>query len=152
MAITDRIYIKNAYSLGQQIDKNLPRNVFHGAALDILYSSDAIEKLDPGTREQFLNFIEDFMDCGCEDAPFCGHPEEKFIRHLLELREQGHGPKDIVESLEAEYNLYAYTGDILDFLDSSVRYLEAVEEIADTLNEEGAKKEAERLRRELVGR
>jgi superfamily II helicase len=60
-------------------------------------------------------------------------------------------PSRIVEALEAEYGLYAYEGDVLDFLDTSVRSLEAIEEVADTLAEYETRDEARRLRDDIVG-
>jgi superfamily II helicase len=60
-------------------------------------------------------------------------------------------PSQIVDTLEAEYGLYAYEGDVLDFLDTTVRSLEAVEEMADTLAEYETRDEARRLRDDVVG-
>lgn len=151
MAITDRVYVKNARRLSSQMDRNMPRNIFHGAALDILYNTDEIENLDSATRDQLIDFVTDFLDCDCDDAPYCGCAERKFIRHVIDLRRQGMSPSRIVESLEAEYGLYAYEGDVLDFLDTTVRSLEAVEEIADTLAEYETEEEARRLRDDVVG-
>lgn len=151
MAITDRVYIKNARRLSSRMDRNMPRNVFSGAALDILYNTDEVEKVDAATRDQLIDFITDFLDCDCDDAPYCGCPERKFVRYLIELRREGMSPSRIVESLEAEYGLYAYEGDVLDFLDSSVRSLEAIEEVADTLAEYETRDEARRVRDEVVG-
>lgn len=150
-AITDRVYVKNARRISRQMDRNMPRNVFHGAALDILYNTDEVEKLDSATRDQLIDFVTDILDCDCDDAPYCGCPERKFVRHVIDLRRQGLSPSRIVESLEAEYGLYAYEGDVLDFLDTTVRSLEAVEEIADTLAEHETRDEARRLRDDVVG-
>jgi len=151
VAITDRVYVKNARRLSRRMDRNMPRNVFSGAALDILYNTDEIEHLDAGTRDQLLNFVTDFLDCDCDDAPYCGCPERKFIRHVIELRREGRSPSGIVDSLSADYGLYAYEGDVLDFLDTAVRSLEAVEEVADTLAEYEKRDEARRVRDDVVG-
>ena len=70
------------------------------------------------------------MDCDCEANPHCGHPEEKFVRYLLELRAQGLGPDAIVDVMGDDYMLYAYPGDVLSFLDDSVRTMEAAERLA----------------------
>ena len=150
-AITDRVYLKNARRVSRRMDRNMPRNIFHGAALDVLYNTDEIEKLDSATRDQLIEFVTDFLDCDCDDAPYCGCAERKFVRHLIDLRRQGMSPSRIVESLEAEYGLYAYEGDILDFLDTTVRSLEAVEEVADTLAEYETRDEARRIRDDVVG-
>jgi len=150
-SITDRVYVKNARRVSRQMDRNMPRNIFHGAALDILYNTDEIEKLDSATRDQLIEFVTDFLDCDCDDAPYCGCAERKFVRHVIDLRRQGMSPSRVVESLEADYGLYAYEGDVLDFLDTTVRSLEAVEEVADTLAEYETRDEARRIRDDVVG-
>jgi len=53
-------------------------------------------------------------------------PERKFIQYLLELRAQGLGPDAIVDDVMTDdYMVYAYSGDVLSFLDNAVRTLEA---------------------------
>ena len=132
------------------MDRNMPRNVFSGAALDLLYSTDELEKVDSASRDRLLDFVADFMACGCDDAPYCGCPEEGFVRYLIELRSGGLGPEAMVEAMESDYSLYAYEGDVYDFLDSVVRRLEAVEEMAEALGERGTMEEARELREDVV--
>ncbi|AUX07672.1 helicase [Halalkaliarchaeum desulfuricum] len=130
MAITDKIYVKNHRQLASQLETNLPKGAFAGATLDLLFTGDGLADLDEATRERVLDFAEDFLDCDCDNNPYCGCPERKFIRYLLELRAQGMGPDAIVDTMTAEYMVYAYPGDVLSFLDSAVRRLEAVESLA----------------------
>lgn len=130
MAITDKIYIKNHRQLSSQLETNIPKGAFSGATLDVLFQGEGLEKLDEATRERVLDFATDFLDCNCDTNPYCGHPERKFMRYLLELREQGLGPAAIVDVMTDDYMVYAYEGDVLSFLDNSVRTLEAVEELA----------------------
>ena len=148
MAITDKIYLKNHRQVAAQLETSIPKAVFSGATLDLLYDGDGLAKLDDTTRDRFLEFAEDFMGCDCESAPHCGHPERKFVRYLLELREQGLGPDAVVDVMGDDYMLYAYPGDVLTFLDDSVRTLEAIEELADVEGES----EARRAARERIDR
>jgi superfamily II helicase len=97
-----------------------------------------------------LGFATDFLDCDCQSNPHCGHPERKFVRYLLELREQGLGPEAIVDAMGADYMLYAYPGDVLSFLDDAVRTLEAAEELAEVDGREEAAREAGDARRRLT--
>jgi superfamily II helicase len=144
VAITDKIYVKNHRQLASQLDTNIPKGAFKGATLDVLFTGDGLEKLNEATRDKVLDFAEDFLDCDCEGNPYCGHPEEKFIRYLLELRAQGLGPSAIVDVMGDDYMLYAYEGDVLSFLDSGVRTLEAAEQLAQV----DEKEEMQRLIRE----
>ncbi|GAB3024006.1 DUF5814 domain-containing protein [Natronobiforma cellulositropha] len=130
MAITDKIYLKNHRQIASQLETSIPKGVFKGATLDLLFQGEGLEKLDDATRERVLDFASDFLDCACDTNPYCGCPERKFVAYLLELRAQGLGPDAIVDVMGDDYLVYAYSGDILSFLDNSVRTLEAAEGLA----------------------
>lgn len=130
VALTDKIRLRHHRRISSQLDKRIPRRVFSGATLDILFTGEDVEKLDDATRSQILSFATDFIDCGCEGSPHCGHPERAFLRHILELRESGFSPEEIVDAMGAEYGVTAYAGDVLTFLDEAVRQLDAMEELA----------------------
>lgn len=151
MAITDKIYIKNHRQIGSQLETSIPKSAFSGATLDILFQGPGLEKLDDATRERVLDFTTDFLDCTCQANPHCGCPEEKFIRYLLELREGGLGPAAIVDVMTDDYMVYAYEGDILSFLDDSVRTLEAVEELAAVEGNREAEDAARKKKNALSG-
>ena len=150
MAITDKIYVKNHRQLASQLETSIPKSAFAGATLDMLFQGENLAKLDDTTRDRVLDFAEDFMDCDCEANPHCGHPEEKFVRYLLELREQGLGPDAIVDVMGDDYMLYAYPGDILSFLDDSVRTLEAIESLAAVDGNDEQERRARNRRQDLV--
>ena len=150
MAITDKIYVKNHRQLVSQVETSFPKGAFKGATLDILFQGEGLSKLDDATRDRVLDFAEDFLDCDCEASPHCGCPERKFVRYLLELREEGLGPDAIVDVMGDDYMLYAYPGDVLSFLDSSVRTLEAVETLAEVESHERAGERARDVRQNLV--
>jgi superfamily II helicase len=150
VAVTDKIYVKNHRQLASQLDTNLPRGAFAGATLDLLFRGDNLEQLDDTTRERVLDFATDFLDCDCQDNPYCGHPERKFVRYLLELRAQGLGPDAIVDAMTDDYMVYAYPGDVRSFLDDAVRRLEAVEQLAQVDGADDAAREARQRRDELL--
>ena len=151
MAITDKIYVKNHRQIGSQLETNIPKSTFSGATLDILFQGGGIEKLDEATRERILDFATDFLDCSCQSNPHCGCPERKFMQYLLELREGGLGPAAIVDVMTDDYMVYAYQGDVLSFLDNSVRTLEAVEELAAVEGNRDAENDAREKKRALSG-
>lgn len=150
MAITDKIYLKNHQQIVSQMETSFPKGAFNGATMDILYQGSGLAELDDATRDRILDFAEDFLDCDCEANPHCGCPERKFTRYLLELREQGLGPDAVVDVMGDEYLLYAYPGDILSFLDSSVRTLEAAETLADVDGQTEVGEEIRAVRENLV--
>ena len=150
MAITDKIYIKNHQQVVSQLETSFPKSAFSGATLDILFQGEGLAKLDDATQDRVLDFAEDFLDCDCEANPHCGCAERKFVRYLLELREEGMGPDAIVDVMGDDYMLYAYPGDVLSFLDDSVRTLEAVETLADVDGQDEAAARARETRQNLV--
>jgi superfamily II helicase len=150
VAITDKIYLKNHQQIVSQMETSFPKGAFNGATMDILYQGSGLAELDDATRDRVLDFAEDFLDCDCEANPHCGCPERKFTRYLLELREQGLGPDAVVDVMGDDYMLYAYPGDILSFLDSSVRTLEAAETLADVDGQTEAGEQIHAVRENLV--
>ena len=151
MAITDKIYVKNHRQIGSQLETNIPKGAFKGATLDVLFQGDNLAQLDDVTQERVLDFAEDFLDCDCQANPYCGCAERKFMRYLLDLREQGLGPEAIVDVMSDDYMVYAYSGDVLSFLDDSVRALEAVEELADVEGDGEMVDEAREKKKALSG-
>jgi superfamily II helicase len=151
VAITDKVYVKNHRQLASQLETQIPKGAFSGATLDLLFGGQNLEKLDEATRERVLDFAEDFLDCDCSSNPYCGHPEEKFVAYLLDLRAQGLGPDAIVDVMTDDYMVYAYTGDVLSFLDDSVRKLEAIETLADVDGNGEMSERARKAKRELSG-
>ncbi|WP_423995215.1 DUF5814 domain-containing protein [Halorubrum trapanicum] len=151
MAFTDKIYVKNHRQLASQLEANIPKGAFAGATLDLLFTGDGLSKLDETTRDRVLDFAEDFLDCDCDSNPYCGHPEEKFMRYVLELRAEGLGPQAIVDVMTDDYMVYAYTGDVLSFLDDAVRNLEAVETLADVDGNGEMSERARTAKRNLSG-
>jgi len=149
VAITDKIYVKNHRQLASQLDTSFPKSAFSGATLDILFTGDGIAKLDEASRDRVLEFAEDFLDCDCQGHPHCGCPERKFVSYLLELRAQGLGPDAVVDVMGEDYMLYAYPGDVLSFLDDSVRTLEAAERLADVDGRPDAEERIGRRKRQL---
>jgi superfamily II helicase len=151
VAITDKIYVKNHRQLASQLETSFPKSAFSGATLDILFTGDALAKLDDASRDRALEFAEDFLDCDCQSNPHCGCPQRKFIAYLLELRAEGLGPDAIVDVMGDDYMLYAYPGDVLSFLDNGVRTLEAAEQLADVDERKEMAEKIRQKKRELSG-
>jgi len=149
VAVTDKIYVKNHRQIASQIDTRFPKSAFSGATLDILFTGD-LSDLDETTRDKVLDFAEDFLDCGCDSNPYCGHPERKFVRYLLDLRAQGLDPESMVNVMTDDYMVYAYPGDLYSFLDDAVRTLEAVEDLAEVDDRPDEADRASRKKRELT--
>lgn len=151
MALTDKVYLRNHRQIVAQLDTRIPRRAFAGATLDILFSGEGLAQVDDSTQDRLIDFAEDFLDCECQSNPHCGHPERKFLRYVLELRAEGLGPEGIVDAMTAEYQLTAYPGDVLTFLDDAVRHLDALETLATVEHAPEMRERASQRRSSLEG-
>jgi helicase len=145
----DAAYFRNAERLSRILGVNVPSRAFSPASLDIVFSGESIAKLDKSLRGQFTDFAQEFLDCACEDAPFCGCPERKFSKKIIEYRLQGKDPRAISRAVAADYDLSAFDGDILGYLDRLTRNLDAIGDIARILNKHEAAREAKALAKDI---
>jgi len=150
VAITDRIQLKNHRQIQSQLETNIPKRAFAGATLDVFYAREGLAQVDDATRDRLEAFAEDFLVCDCEGAPHCGCGEEAFVSYLLDLRASGLGPDAIVDVMEDDYLLTAYSGDVLGFLDESIRTLEALEALAEVDEQNSVARAARQRRDDLV--
>ena len=98
-----------------------------------------------------LDFAREFMACTCKDSPYCGCAEKKFSARVIELCADGLSPEGIIAQLTKQYGVYAYTGDVLGYLDQAARALEAVELIAGIYGKKELGEEAKKLRVRMEG-
>ncbi|KAF5416602.1 MAG: ATP-dependent DNA helicase Hel308 [Candidatus Methanogaster sp.] len=144
------VYFKNAARISAALKMHIPSRVFQGAAYDIVFSGDGVSALDGDIREQILAFITDFMVCKHKDAPHCGCAELAFSKRLVEMRCEGMDPGGIVRGI-GDYGIYAYAGDVLEYLDHVARNLEAIEMIARVFGNEAVGQDARRVRKAVEG-
>lgn len=145
----DAAYFRNAERLSRILGVGVPSRAFSPASLDIVFSGESIAKLDRSLQGQFTDFAREFLDCACEDAPFCGCPERKFSKKVVEYRLQGKDPRAISRAIASDYDLSAFDGDILGYLDRLTRNLDAIGEIARILGKHDAAREAKALAKEI---
>lgn len=143
MSLTEKVYVVDHHRIGRQIGRSIPRAAFAGATLDHLYTGESLENLDPTDHDRIVAFNRDFLDCDCRSNPYCGHPQEKFARWILDERLDGRAPDEIIDAMRDAYGVYVYRGDLLSFLDDGIRRLEA---LADLGAVEGAKSYAEQVK------
>lgn len=140
----DAVFFKHPSQLSDALGTDIPARIF-GAGLDIVFSAEGLSKLRDNLRRIMLDFARDFMACRCKDSPYCGCAERKFSARVVELCAKGLSPEGIIAELTKQYGVYAYAGDVLNYLDQAARDLEAVELIAGLYG----KKELSRKSREL---
>ncbi len=144
------LYLKFAERISVALKMNISQRALHGSFLDLLSSAE-LNDLERKIQRQCLDFAKDFLRCTCRDTPYCGCPQRNISLKILELRAEGKSPADIIDDFSDKYGMYAYQGDLINYLDQIVRYLEAIEAVAKVLGKAEAAKEAGEMRRRVEG-
>jgi helicase len=144
------LYLKFAERISVALKMNISQRALHGSFLDLLSSAE-LNDLERKIQRQCLDFSKDFLRCTCMDAPYCGCPAENISLRILDLRAEGKSPVEIIDDFSDRYGMYAYQGDLINYLDQIVRYLEAIEAVAKVLGKGEAAKGAEEMRKRVVG-
>ncbi len=146
----EAVFFRYASQLSDALGTDLPTRVF-GAGLDIVFSADGLSKLKENVKRTMLDFAREFMACTCKDAPYCGCAQKKFSARVIELCADGLSPDQIIAELTRQYGVYAYGGDVLNYLDQAARALEAVEMIAGIFGKKEISGKARELRERMEG-
>ncbi|MDD1660190.1 MAG: DUF5814 domain-containing protein [Methanomicrobiales archaeon] len=149
--IADRARFRAVRKLERATGMRIPDLAFHVAFLEVVSSGINFEYLDGPLRAQLLEFVREFLSCGCRDSPDCGCPERRFARKVLELREEGLDHRQISVHLLEEYGIDLYPADILSYLEESVHVLEAIREVARIQGSETIRANCDRHLRRIVG-
>ena len=108
--------------------------LFAESTLDIISSGEAIEKLDKKFQDALIALQSDFMQCKCQDRPFCTCMQRGISEVIIHERLKGKDPQDISNKLFRKYQIQVYPGDIFSWLDNFVKNLDAIKRIAKSFN------------------
>lgn len=142
----DSLFLRAAEQISYKIRMQVAQRVFQGSFFDLISSPDLLN-LDRRIQDECLRFARDFMRCTCKEAPYCGCVERSVSIRILEMRSQGMDPKEILDAFSEEYGIYGYEGDLINYLDQIVRYLEAIESMAKVLGKVEIAENAARSKR-----
>jgi helicase len=144
------LYLKFAERISTVLRMQISQRALHGSFLDLLSSAE-LNDLERKIQRQCMDFSKDFLRCTCRDAPYCGCPAQNISLKILDLRAEGKSPAEIIDDFSDRYGMYAYQGDLINYLDQIVRYLEAIEAVAKVLSKAEAAKEAGEMRKRVEG-
>ncbi|WP_407454853.1 DUF5814 domain-containing protein [Methanobrevibacter sp.] len=108
--------------------------LFAESTLDIISSGEAIEKVDKKFQDALIALQTDFMQCNCQDRPFCGCMQRGISEVIINERLKGKDPQDISTKLFRKYQIQVYPGDIFSWLDNFVKNLDAIKRISKSFN------------------
>jgi len=144
------LYLKFAERISAKLRMQISQRALHGSFLDLLGSAD-LRELENKIQRYCLDFSRDFLRCTCQEAPYCGCAQRGISLRILELRMEGKSPAEIIDDFSDRYGMYAYQGDLINWLDQMVRYLEAIEAVAKVLGRTEAAREAGERKRRVEG-
>ncbi|HYA33057.1 MAG TPA: DUF5814 domain-containing protein [Candidatus Bathyarchaeia archaeon] len=147
-----QVYLNNVQRYAKALRVNVSPNVFSGGNLEMLFSGKGDELTHLGQKEldSVLAFSVTFVDCTCEESPFCGCPERNFSKWVIGQRVAGLDPGEIVERM-SEFGVHAYAGDVLNYLDQAVRLTESIAEIAAILKKTETEQQARAIKVQIEG-
>ena len=108
--------------------------LFAESTLDIISSGEAIDKLDKKFQDALIGLQTDFMQCRCQDRPFCSCMQRGISEVIIHERLKGKDPQDISNKLFRKYQIQVYPGDIFSWLDNFVKNLDAIKRISSSFN------------------
>ncbi len=146
----EALYLKYAERISIKLHMQISQRALHGSFLDLLSSAD-LRELDNKLQRYCMDFSRDFLRCTCKESPYCGCVQKSISLRILDLRAEGKSPDGIIEYFSDRYGMYAYQGDLINWLDQMVRYLEAIESVARVLGKEAAAKEAGERKKRVEG-
>lgn len=146
----DALFLKAANRISADLRMQISERVLQGAFFDLI-SSPELRSLERKIQDQCLTFARDFMRCTCREAPYCGCVERAVSLRILELRAEGSSPAGIIEEFSDRYGIYAYQGDLINYLDQAVRYLEAIEAVALVVIKGDRAAQAREVRKRIEG-
>lgn len=152
LEVFDQAFFAGSDRIAASLNVRLPSRVFQGGAMEIALSGDSLARLDSATMQKMVRFAEDFLACKCKGSPHCGCPERKFSELLLEMRCGGLSGREMIDKLTNKYGIFAYSGDIINYLESAARNLEAIYEMAGLLEDDGSRNDAEKLLKCIIGK
>jgi len=108
--------------------------LFAESTLDIISSGEAIDKVDKKFQDALIQLQTDFMQCRCQERPFCQCLQRGISEVIVHERLKGKDPQDISNKLFRKYQIQVYPGDIFSWLDNFVKNLDAIKRIAQAYN------------------
>lgn len=128
----DNVYLSSVIhnQISNALKIKFSTRLFAESTLDIISSGEAIDKIDKKFQEALIALQSDFMQCICQDRPFCSCMQRGISEVIVHERLKGRDPQDISNKLFKKYQIQVYPGDIFSWLDNFVKNLDAVKRIA----------------------
>ncbi len=132
----DNVYLSSVIhnQISNALKIKFSTRLFAESTLDIISSGEAIDKVDKKFQDALIAIQSDFLQCRCQDRPFCQCLQRGISELIVHERLKGKDPQDISTKLFRKYQIQVYPGDIFSWLDNFVKNLDAIKRIAKAFN------------------
>ena len=102
------LYLKFAERISTKLHMQISQRALHGSFLDLLSIAD-LRELENKLQRYCLDFARDFLRCTHKESPYCGCVQKSISLRILELREEGKSPDEIINHFSDRYGMITPT-------------------------------------------
>ncbi|MDO5825853.1 MAG: DUF5814 domain-containing protein [Methanosphaera sp.] len=133
--VTQLEYLSNVY-LSNRYLKSLKNFSWHYVSTRLFSDSNkelinnpyVLDCFSQKDQKFIIKLLHDFKG-NCDDV-YCDCLEMNISKHIINRRMDSLSPSEISSEFKKEYDINIYSGDIFNYLDQVIRYLEAIERIS----------------------
>lgn len=144
------VYLSNNYlRLFKEYTYYVSARLFADSNKEMIFNPYFVYSLPNKEEKMLVRLILDFKG-NCEDI-CCDCLEINISKYIIQRRIDSLTPLDISKEFREKYAIVIYSGDIYNYLDQVIRYLEAIERIALVFDVISVKNECRKLIRLIEG-
>ena len=144
------VYLSNRLmKLFMEYNSFISTRLFADSNKELIHNPYIINTLSNNDKKRILNILMDFKG-DCDDV-YCDCLEINISKHIIKRRIYSLSPKEISKEFKTKYSINIYSGDIYNYLDQVIRYLEAIERISNVFGITSTKHESKRLIKKIEG-
>jgi superfamily II helicase len=112
-------------------------NLFSGSILNMVHASHLGKKSKKRLNRRLYDVIiawsEDIFNCSHEESPYCDCGKRNVEGFIFDYRLSGMSIKEILLTLQDEYEIKVFHGDVVDYLESIIYSLLSIQKIGRSL-------------------
>jgi len=91
-------------------------------------------RIPRGVFDTIIKWQEDIFNCNCEEKPYCECGKLNVAGYILDYRLSGLNFNQIAQTLKDVYEIKVFLGDLMDYIESIIYDLLAIEKIGKALD------------------
>lgn len=132
--VTNRILAELSMKSERQSRSN---NLFSNSVLSMIHADYMGKKhrsrINRRLYEVILKWSEEIFNCVCEESPYCDCGRKNVEGFIFDYRLSGMSISEIIATLKDEFEIKIFAGDVIDYLESIIYSLLAIQKIGKSL-------------------